>query len=125
MSERNKKSYLTLIHHILQLLFLESKLKHKIVCCESDLDGMEFYVKDSTSYKERLMAVQQTLKRISLNHEDLIALLRERLDMKCSLNHRPFGNAGYYRMLKIKDRLKKNKEEISLIIESPQMNLGI
>ena len=125
MPTRNKKSYLTLILHILQLLFLESKLKHKIHCCESDIDGMDFFCKDASNYKDRLVAVEETLKRIARNHADLIELLRERLTMKLSLGQNPHGNAGHYNQLKIKEELYLNKQKISDIIDDAQLSLGI
>ncbi len=116
MNKRDKNSFLNLIHYVLQLLLHESKLKRQIFDTQNCIDGMTFNHRECVAQKEQLERIQFTLNRICKTHMDLVDLLRERLRVRDDLQHHPFGNAGYYREIKLRDQLDFNKSRINHII---------
>ena len=121
MYTRNRKSYLNLIHHVMSLLSQEVKLKYQITHSESNLDGLIYQYSDSITRSMELKRVQSTIKKICLNHEDLVELLRERVNLKDCMHLHPHGNAGHYREILVKEALELNKNRIGEIINPTEM----
>lgn len=121
MKSRDKNSYLNLIHYILHLINEEDKLNRLITLSEMDVDGLTFRLEATADERKSLHRVQSTLERIRLNHEDLVNLIRERIDLKERKQQflcRPIPD---YKAQQIQDQLVVNKVKISEIINPIRM----